>query len=112
MRVTFYSIKLQKVNSQLKRSDNELAKLNSIMEQISAEEQRFAPSIAIEVTASPKKSQSPLLRKLRPQQLQGKVTLPSFLRSPSHNASSGAAGLKAPASEARPEGISEQSQPS
>ena len=83
-------VNLQKVNTQLKRSDNELAKLNSIMEQISKENQTFASNIEIEVPSSPKKSSSPLLRKLRQQQ--GKVPrvpLPKFLRNPSHDSSSG-----------------------
>ena len=90
---------LQKVNTQLKRSDNELAKLNSIMEQVAKEDQTFASNITITVPASPKKSQSPLLRKLRQQQ--GKVPgLPSFLRNPSHDAS---AGVDEEVPEARPE---------
>lgn len=79
---------LQKVNTHLKRSDNELAKLNSIMEQICAQDQKFAPNIEIEVSVSPKKSQSPLIRRLRQQQ--GKVPLPSFLRNPSHDSNTGA----------------------
>ena len=91
---------LQKVNTQLKRSDSELAKLNSIMEQVRAEDRTFAPNITIDVSTSPKKSQSPLLRKLRQQQ--GKApSLPSFLRNPSHDAR---AGVDDQPPEARPEG--------
>ena len=92
---------LQKVNTQLKRSDNELAKLNSIMEQVSTDSQTFALNINIEVTPSPKKSRSPaLLHKLRQQQ--GKVPgLPSFFRNPSHDSS---AGIEQQVLEARPEG--------
>ena len=92
---------LQKVNTQLKRSDNELAKLNSIMEQVSTDSQTFALNINIEVTPSPKKSRSPaLLHKLRQQQ--GKVpSLPKFLRNPSHDSST---GIEEQVLEARPEG--------
>ena len=89
---------LQKVNTQLKRSDNELAKLNSIMEQVGTDTQTFAPNINIEVSASPKKSPSPLFHKLR--QRQGKV--PSlFLRNPFHDPST---GIEERVPEARPEG--------
>ena len=94
---------LQKVNTQLKRSDNELSKLNSVMEQVATDSQMFALNINVEVFPSPKKSRSPgpLLQKLRQQQ--GKVSrLPSFLRNTSHNSD---AGIEEQESEAKPEGV-------
>lgn len=69
------------------------------MEQVGVEDQTFATNITINISTSPKKSQSPLLRKLRQQQ--GKVpSLPSFLRNPSHNTR---AGVDDKIPEARPE---------
>ena len=90
------------MNTQLKRSDKELAKLNSIMEQVDTDSQTFALNINVEVPPFPKKSRSPaLLHKLRQQQ--GKVpSLPKFLRNPSHDSGTGIE--EQVTLEARPEG--------